>query len=207
MQLVTAGGRRILVGSHQRMPTEADSDTIGATGMVHQPRRRSARTAGILLGALVLAGVLIGRLPAGGSLGQVPARAATADTPVTATVLDARTAPVFAALNRERGDAGLPTLDLDAELVDDAASDACAIVRGDMALSGAAGRLAATGDVRENVGLVVDDDPAAGALTMHEWWAGTREHRRDRMDPQMSRYGIGACGDGDRTYYVERLTP
>lgn len=161
----------------------------------------------VLLGALALAGVLIGRQPADGPLGQLPAQAATADVPVAQTVLDDRTAPVFGALNRERAEAGLPALDLDIELVDDAANDACAIARGDMALSGDADRLAVDGDVRENVGLVIDDDPAAGALTMHEWWAGTREHRRDRMDPQVAHYGIGACGDGDRTYYVERFTP
>lgn len=175
--------------------------------MVHQPRRRHARTAAVLLGVLVVTGVLLGRLAADGPLGQRPARAATADTPVAATTLDAQTAPVFAALNRERADAGLSPLDLDDELVDDAASDACAMVRGDLALSGAGDRPAADGGVRENVGLVVDDDPSAAALTMHEWWAATNEHRRDRMDPHMARYGIGACGDGDRTYYVERLSP
>ncbi len=175
--------------------------------MVHQPRRRRARAAGLLLAVLVLAGVLIGRQPASGPLGQPQARAATVDTPAPSATLDARTAPVFAALNRERAEAGLAELDLDAELADEAAGDACAIVRGDMALSGDADRLSAQGDARENVGLVVDDDPVTGATAMHEWWAGTREHRRDRMDPRMARYGIGACGDGDRTYYVERLTP
>jgi uncharacterized protein YkwD len=177
--------------------------------MVHQPRRRRARVAVLLLGALLVVGVVVGRRATDGPLSQPPARAATGGEPTEAAtaLLDARTAPVFAALNRERAEGGLPPLVLDEALVDDAASAACAIARGDMALSGEAME-DGTGDaVRENVGLVIEEDPAAGAMAMHGWWTGAREHRRDRMDPAATRYGIGACGDGDRTYYVERLTP
>lgn len=177
--------------------------------MVHQPRRRRARVAALLLGALLMVVVVVGRQASDGPLTQPPARAATDGEPTTAAtaLLDTHTAPVFAALNRERAEAGLPALALDAGLVEDAASAACAMARGDLALSGDASEAGTDEAVRDNVGLVIEEDPAAGASAMHAWWAGTREHRRDRMDPAAARYGIGACGDGDRTYYVERLTP
>lgn len=173
--------------------------------MVHQPRRRRARSAGVLLGLLVLAAVTIGRMVA------VPGHGPTAraDTPLPAeaagTTLDQRAEPVFVALNADRADAGLAPLRLDAELTETAARDACAIARGDVPLSGDRTRMTEAGGHRENVGMVIDDDPVAGARTMHDWWAHTRRHRRNRMDPEMDRYGIGACNSEDRTYYVERF--
>ncbi|HSJ45656.1 MAG TPA: CAP domain-containing protein [Euzebyales bacterium] len=173
--------------------------------MVHQPRRRCARSAGVLLGLLVLAAVTIGRMVV------VPGHGPTAraDTPPPAeaagTTLDQRAEPVFVALNVDRADAGLAPLRLHAELTETAARDACAIARGDVPLSGDRARMTEAGGHRENVGMVIDDDPVAGARTMHDWWAHTRRHRRNRMDPEMDRYGIGACNSEDRTYYVERF--
>lgn len=173
--------------------------------MGHQPRRRRARSAGVLLGLLVLAAVALGRIAA------VPGHGPTAraDTPAaadaTGTPLDQRAEPVFVALNADRGDAGLAPLQLDVELTETAARDACAIARGDVPLSGDRERLTEAGGHRENVGMVIDDDPVAGARTMHDWWAHTHRHRRNRMDPGMDRYGIGACNAEDRTYYVERF--
>lgn len=173
--------------------------------MVHQPRRRRAHSAVVLLGVLVLAATLVGRVIAS----PRPPRTARADTPSAADVadgtLDQRAAPVFAALNTDRADAGLEPLALDDVLTRTAARDACAIARGDVPLSGDRERMTEAGGHSENVGMVIDDDPAAGARTMHDWWAHTRRHRRNRMDPGMVRYGIGACNAEDRTYYVERF--
>lgn len=173
--------------------------------MVHQPRRRRARSAGALLGVLVLAALTFGRVVA--TPGHGPAAQAATAPPAGAltAVLDARTEPVFVALNVDRGRAGLTPLALDERLTDTAARDACAIARGDVPLSGDRERMTEAGGHRENVGMVIDDDPAAGARTMRDWWAHTVRHRRNRMDPEMARYGIGACNDEDRTYYVERF--
>lgn len=173
--------------------------------MPHQPRRRRAQGAGIVLGVLVLAAILFGRTSP--LLGTPTARAGTSPPERTGPQLDPRTEPVFVALNRERIRSGLPDLDLDAELIATSSRDACAIARGELALSGDEERTAEAGGRRENLGMVIDEDPAAGARTMHDWWAHTRRHRLQRMDPQMVRYGIGACNAEDRTYYVERLAP
>lgn len=173
--------------------------------MVHQPRRRRAHSAVVLLGVLVLAATLVGR----GIASPHQPQTARAGTPSAADVadeaLDQRAAPVFAALNTDRSDAGLEPLELDDVLTRTAARDACAIARGDVPLSGDRERMTEAGGHSENVGMVIDDDPVAGARTMHEWWANTRRHRRNRMDPGMVRYGIGACNAEDRTYYVERF--
>ena len=56
------------------------------------------------------------------------------------------------ALNADRADAGLAELTLDAELSTTAATDACAIARGDVPLSGDEHRMATAGAL---VGLVV----------------------------------------------------
>ena len=175
--------------------------------MGHQPRRQRARSAGVLLGLLVLIAIAVGRTTAAPGHGPT-ARAdihlvAVADA--ASTPLDQRAEPVFAALNADRTDAGLAPLELDAELVETAARDACAIARGDVPLSGDRKRMVEAGGHRENVGMVIDDDPVAGARTMHDWWAHTHRHRRNRMDPEMDRYGVGACNSEDRTYYVERF--
>jgi uncharacterized protein YkwD len=175
--------------------------------MSHQPRRRRARSAGVLLGLLVLAVVALGRTV--GMSGQVPAAQAASPTmaDVRVPALDQRAEPVFVALNTDRAEAGLPRLELDSGLTTTAARDACAIARGEVPLSGDRERMTEAGGHRENVGMVIDEDPAAGARTMHDWWAHTRRHRRNRMDPEMDRYGIGACNSEDRTYYVERFAP
>lgn len=121
------------------------------------------------------------------------------------TGLDVRARPVYAALNRVRSRAGLPVLNLDDALVETAARDACAIARGELPLDSDRQRLREVGGQRENVGMVIDEDPVAGARTMHDWWTHVGQHRRDRMHPEMVRYGIGACTLEDRTYYVERF--
>jgi uncharacterized protein YkwD len=177
--------------------------------MGHQPRRRRARSAGVLLGLLVLAASAFGRMMAAPGHGST-ARADTGAVAVTvanpaAARLDQRAEPVFVALSAERADAGLAPLELDVGLIETAARDACAIARGDVPLSGDRERMTAAGGHRENVGMVIDDDPVEGARTMHDWWAHTHRHRRNRMDPEMGRYGIGACSAEDRTYYVERF--
>lgn len=177
--------------------------------MGHQPRRRHARSAGVLLGLLALAAVAFGRMVA--APGHVPTASADTSavvaTDIASTTLDQRAEPVFVALNADRADAGLAPLELDVELIETAARDACAIARGDLPLSGDRERMTEAGGHRENVGMVIDDDPVAGARTMHDWWAHTVRHRRNRMDPEMDRYGIGACNDEERTYYVERFAP
>lgn len=173
--------------------------------MGHQPRRRRARGAGVLLGMLIVLAVGVGRMPP--SAGPLVQRAARADTRIQAvtSALDPRTEPVYRALNRARAQEGLEAVDIDADLVTSAERDACAIARGDLALSGDQTRMVEAGGHRENTGLVIDDDPAAGAQTMHEWWTQTHTHRRNRMDPRVTRYGVGACNAEDRTYYVERF--
>jgi uncharacterized protein YkwD len=119
--------------------------------------------------------------------------------------LDAYALPVFTALKRARTKAGLPALTIDDDLVESAERDACAMARGELPLSGSASRLAEAGGERENVGLVVDPDPVLGPRTIHEWWTQTPNHRADRMDPDMHRYGVGACVNEERAYYVERF--
>ncbi len=174
--------------------------------MAHRHRRRRARAASVLLGVLILVAFGMGR--ASSLTGPLAERAARADTIQVApgtSALEPRAEPVYVALNRERTRAGLATLKIDADLVATAARDACAMARGDIPLSGDRERLSEAGGHSENTGLVIDDDPDAGARTMHAWWTRTRVHRRDRMDPQMVRYGIGACNAEDRTYYVERF--
>lgn len=173
--------------------------------MVHQPRRKTSRLAGLLLGGVLAVGLLLGMT---GPLAGAGARSASAaeDAVVSdGADLDVETRPVYRALSRLRSRAGMPALTLDDGLTESAERDACAMARGELQLSGNEERLAAAGGQRENVGLVVDDDPVSGARTMHDWWTQTREHRADRMDPEMRRYGIGACTDQERTYYVERF--
>jgi uncharacterized protein YkwD len=172
--------------------------------MGYQPRRNAARLIVLLLCGTFVAWSLLGMTGTppkphahAGDTGSVDA----ADT----AGLDAHAVPVFLALNRARIRSDLPVLDLDQDLVDTAERDACAIARGELPLGEDEGRLEEAGAQRENVGLVVDIDPDAGARTMHEWWSRSREHRADRMDPTMHRYGIGACTDAERTYYVERF--
>lgn len=172
--------------------------------MVHQPRRRTTRVACLLLGGVIAIGMLLGMA---GPLTGPGARSASADdaVPAAGADLDFETLYVYQALSRLRSEADLPDLTLDDGLIESAERDACAMARGELQLSGNAGRLAEAGGQRENVGLVVDDDPTSGAATMNDWWTQTPEHRADRMDPDMRRYGIGACIDQERTYYVERF--
>lgn len=175
--------------------------------MGHQPRRRRARGAGILLGALVLVAVWVGRTPPTvGALAQPSARAAVTQRAPDAT-LEPRAAPVYAALDELRAREGVGRLELDATLVASAVRDACAIARGELALSGDDVRTTEAGAHHENTGLVIDDDPTAAAHAMHEWWTQHRTHSRNRMDPRATRYGVGACNADDRTYYVERFAP
>ncbi|MBW3603818.1 MAG: CAP domain-containing protein [Actinobacteria bacterium] len=175
--------------------------------MGHQPRRRRARGAGILLGVLVLVAVWVGRTaPTVAPLTQRSARAAVTRA-VHDGLLEPRAAPVYAALNEVRARQGVVRLDLDATLVASAVRDACAIARGELALSGDDVRTTEAGAHHENTGLVIDDDPTTAARAMHEWWTHHRTHRRNRMDPGMTRYGVGACNAEDRTYYVERFAP
>lgn len=175
-------------------------------------RRRRTRGAGVLLTTLALLVAVVTLMSRGDAPGQTVARAAT-----TATVdrgerargphdaLDVRTAPIYRGLRRERADAGLPALRPHDGLMEASARDACAVARGEIPLSGDADRLAAAGGDGENVGMVVDDDPLAGARAMRDWWSRTRFHRSTRMDRTHTHYGIGACAAGDRTYYVERF--
>lgn len=172
--------------------------------MVHQPRRKTTRLAGLLLGGVIALGLLLGMTEPMGA-GTRTASAAEEAVPRTGAGLDAETLPVYQALSRLRSDADLPELVLDDELIASAQRDACAMARGELQLSGTEERMAEAGGQRENVGLVVDDDPAAGAAAMHDWWTRKPDHRADRMDPDMRRYGIGACTDQERTYYVERF--
>lgn len=171
--------------------------------MTHQPRRHHARAAGVVLALLVV-------LAAAADHGTSPDRPGATARAATATLqadagLEPRTAPVFVALNVEREDEGLTRLELDADLVSGAIRDACAIARGDVPLSGDRTRMADAGGEFENVGMVIDDDPDAAARTMHSWWATTQRHRATRMQPELRRYGVGACTGADRTYYVERF--
>lgn len=171
--------------------------------MVHQPRRRAARLAGLLACGAVVVGMLLG---VAGPPGSAPVRFAAADdAPPTDGWLDPETQLVFNALNRLRARSDLARLDLDRALVESAERDACAIARGELQLSGNPERLVAAGGELENVGLVVEEDPLVGARTIHEWWTRTPEHQVDRLDPDMRRYGIGACVADGRTYYVERF--
>jgi uncharacterized protein YkwD len=172
--------------------------------MVHQPRRTATRLAGLLLGGVIAVGLLLGMT---GPLTGAGARSASAaeDTVAAGADLDADTRPLYQALSRLRSRADLPALSLDEDLTESAERDACAIARGELQLSGNEERLAESGAQRENVGLVVDDDPVSGAAAMHDWWTQTPAHRADRLDPDMRRYGIGACTAQERTYYVERL--
>lgn len=174
--------------------------------MRHQPRRRRARTAAAALAVLVVLGVLVGRTsPTTGPLGQPSARAQASAVDAPDTMTDRRTAPIVRALRRSRARAGLPPLTPDADLAATAASDACAIARGAVPLTGDPDRLAAADGDAENVGMVIDEDPTLGARTMRRWWARSPSHRVTRMDATMARYGIGACSMDDRTYYVERF--
>lgn len=191
--------------------------------MVHQPRRNTA-IAALLLCGVVGVGVLLamggtvlgpgawsanaaegedeGGRPAAGGWGS---EGEAAEPGPDGRGLDTYALPVFTALNRARARADLPTLTVDDGLVESAERDACAIARGELPLSGSAARLEEAGGQRENVGLVVDPDPDWGARTIHEWWTQTPDHRADRMDPDMHRYGVGACVDEERAYYVERF--
>lgn len=172
--------------------------------MVHQPRRHTARLAGLLLCGAVVVGLLSGMA---GAI-ESASGATSADEPATAagsSVLDDGARVVFGALNRRRALFDLPKLELDQTLVDSAERDACAIARGELPLSGDEARLTEAGGQRENVGMVVETDPTMGARAMHDWWTQTDEHRVDRMDPRMHRYGIGVCTAEERTYYVERF--
>lgn len=172
--------------------------------MVHAPRRHASRLAGLILCGVVMAGLLVGM--AGPLSGSTPSAAAIENVTAPGSGrLDVDTQPVFVALNRLRTQSGLRTLVLHVALVESAERDACAIARGELQLSGDAARLAEAGGERENVGLVVDDDPVMGARTITDWWTRTPDHRVDRMDPGMRRYGIGACTVQERTYYVERF--
>jgi uncharacterized protein YkwD len=178
---------------------------IGAD-LVHQPRRHQTRLAGLLLCGLVVVGLLSGMAGAVQSASGSTSDAAD-DSAVAAesSGLDDGARVIFGALNRMRARSELPELELDETLVDSAERDACAIARGELPLSGDEGRLAEAGGQRENVGMVVETDPTTGARAMHEWWTQTDEHRVDRMDPRMHRYGIGVCTNEERTYYVERF--
>ena len=173
--------------------------------MGYQPRRNAGRLIMLLLCGTIAVWSLLGMT---GTLARPRASAddrSGSVSPARATGLDVHTAPVFLALNKARARSNLPTLTIDADLVDSAERDACAMARGELPLSESDGRLEEAGAQRENVGLVVDTDPDGGARTMHEWWNRAPEHRDDRMDPRMHRYGIGACTDAERTYYVERF--
>ena len=175
--------------------------------MVHQARRRRVRTAGLLLCGVIVVGLVVAEAaPLPGRYG--PPRARAAEQPLVAsqrTALDPWSQPIYDALNQARGRADLSRLDLDETLVATTQRDACAIARGEIPLSSDKGRLTEAGADRENVGLVIEDDPAAGARTMHEWWTDRAEHRRDRMDADMRRYGIASCSSQARTYFVERF--
>jgi uncharacterized protein YkwD len=171
--------------------------------MVQQSRRRRARAAGVLLGVLLVVAVIVVResAPAGPGGG---AQAATTTADVESP-LGPRTEPIFVALNADRADAGLAPLTLDVDLASTAATDACAIARGDVPLGGDEHLTTTAGAHGENTGLMIDDDVMSGAQRMHEWWATTHQHRTIRMDPTAGRYGVGACAAADRTYYVERF--
>jgi hypothetical protein len=173
--------------------------------MGYQPRRSTTRLIMLLLCGMITVWSLLGM---SGTLARSRARAnerTTDVSPALAAGLDVPTAPVFLMLNNARSRSNVPVLTIDQDLVDSTERDACAMARGDLSLSEHEGRLEEAGAQRENVGLVVDTDPEMGARTMHEWWNRSREHREDRMDPAMHRYGIGACTDAERTYYVERF--
>lgn len=170
--------------------------------MEYALRRRAIRRATALLCAAVATGALLAA--AGPADGRDASRLLPEVTvEVGNDLLDSETGYVYRALARQRAAAELPDLTLDAELTAGAREAACAIARGDRPLAGEA----AADDLapRENVGLAIDSDPVASARTMHEWWASTPEYRQVRMDPAARRYGVGACADGDRTYYVERF--
>jgi uncharacterized protein YkwD len=175
--------------------------------MVHQARRRRIRTAGLLLcGVIVVGLVLAEAAPLPGPYGPPRARAAEQVRSATPrSALDSSSQPIYDALNQARGRANLPRLDLDESLIATAQRDACAIARGEVPLSSDKGRLAEAGAERENVGLVIEDDPVTGAHTMQKWWTDSVEHRRDRMDADMRRYGVASCTLQDRTYFVERF--
>ena len=174
--------------------------------MAHRiPRSRQARArfAGLLLAVTVAVGLLLGM---SGALGIAGAPAASAaEDAAAAGDLDADALPVHRALQRLRSKSGRPELRLDRDLTAGAQRDACALARGELALSGDARRLAESGAQRENLGLVVDSDPAAAARAMHDWWSTSPAHRADRLHPAMRAYGIGACRNRERTYYVERF--
>jgi uncharacterized protein YkwD len=170
-------------------------------------RPRAVRNAVTALCGVVLAGTLVAVAVAAPADGRdhVPAASHVRSDDAAATLLTAEADHVWQALRRDRATHGVPPVSLDPGLAASARRDACAMARGDRPLISDARRMAEAGAQRENVGLVVDDDPVTGAQTMHEWWATTAEHRRDRLAAEARRYGIGACTDGDRTYYVERL--
>jgi uncharacterized protein YkwD len=173
--------------------------------MGYQPRRSAARLITLLLCGVITVWFLLGMTS---TLARSRARADDRNTdvsPARTAGLDVPTAPVFLMLNEARARSELAVLTIDQNLVASAERDACAMARGELPLSEHEGRLEEAGAQRENVGLVVDTDPDVGARTMHEWWNRSREHREDRMDPAMHRYGIGACTDAERTYYVERF--
>lgn len=173
--------------------------------MVHQPRRTTTRLAGMALCGMIAVALVLGAagpLTAAGT----SAEPATMDTSrATATGLGADTLPIYTKLRQQRTKAGLAELALDQALTKTARRDACALARGELQLAGTETRRDEAGAQRENVGLVVDEDRASAARTMHAWWMRQAAHRADRMDPDMRRYGVGACGDGERTYYVERF--
>lgn len=178
--------------------------------MVYRPRRHTARLAALLLCGIVGAGLplAVGSTLLGTGVWSASAAEREGSNQATGEAdLDAYARPVLTALNRTRASAGLPTLTIDDALVESAERDACAMARGELPLSGSASRLAEAGGNRENVGLVVDPDPASGARTIHEWWTQRPGHRADRMDPEMHRYGVGTCIDEERAYYVERFAP
>lgn len=136
------------------------------------------------------------------------ASAHAATTPATATRrIDPEVRALLARLNQARSDDALPLVTFDEELSAAASEHACSIARGEHPLTREAATRDTTGTERGNVGLVVDRDLVRAAGTMHDWWSATVEHRGERMDPDVRRYGVGVCDDGERVYFVERLTP
>lgn len=111
--------------------------------------------------------------------------------------LDVLERTVVTLLTAARVEAGAPQVQIDAALVADARDHACTMAHGVTPLVPDADH--------ENVGLVVEPEPDAAARAMHDWWMRSSAARSVRMAGGFTRYGVGACTEGERVYYAERF--
>lgn len=105
---------------------------------------------------------------------------------------------IFDTLNATRTQAGLAKLSLSADISDGARAWSC-----DMARSGnfRHADLRAAGVNGENIAWGY-----RSAADVHEGWMNSAGHRRNRMSPDWTKYGVGVCEDSaGQRFYTERF--